>query len=45
MSDDHQVKEIGFIPSVDVALKRMKKNGIWVSERIFNLALKQSGEK
>lgn len=40
-----RAKQAGLISSLGQSLQRMRKNGIWVSEKIVNLALKKIGEK
>ncbi|MCD6534082.1 MAG: DUF3368 domain-containing protein, partial [Deltaproteobacteria bacterium] len=39
-----KAKKNNLITNVGVVLERMRKNGIWVSDRVVNLALQQSRE-
>lgn len=40
-----RAKQAGLITNLDQSLQHMRKNGIWVSDKLINLALTKSGEK
>jgi len=40
-----RAQKSGLIADLDSILQRMRKNGIWVSNKVTNLALRQSKEK